>query len=549
MRSGSTESFEDDDLGLVSRSHEWHLAPLLETLPAAAYTCDPNGLITFFNEPALALWGRAPLLNDPIDRFCGSFKLFSKDGAPIAHDQCWMALALRRNEQYNGHEIIIERPDGERRTALAYANPLRSPAGDLVGAVNILVDITDRDRVEVALQLADQSKIEALASLAEELQTRQSMAEVLRTREERLAALVHQAFVGIAQMDLDGRLVFANNRYCDIVGRQPSQIIGLNCIYDLTHPEDVTESVRHFEDLRVHHLPFTAEKRYLRLDGSPVWVHKSVSLVRDADGKPLHAVAIVQDITDRKEADRRIHELNSDLQAQTTKLLAANKDLESFAYALSHDLRGPLLAIRGFAELLENEPIAFDHDGRRYLESIAKNATHMYELLDSLLAFSRLGGHQLQLETIDMEAMARTVLEEVLSGESLRSIEITIRRLPAATGCAPLVRQVFRNLLENAIKFTQMRSQTRIELGAFTEGETIEYFVRDNGVGFAMENSEALFGLFQRLHDPKQFEGSGLGLALVKRIVERHGGTVRAIGQIGEGATFYFTLPNPTART
>jgi len=142
---------------------------LLEKLPAGAYTCDPLGLITYFNQHAVALWGRAPKLNDHEDRFCGSFKLFSADGSPIHHDQCWMALALHTKQEYNGHEIIVQRPNGQRLTVLAYANPLRDESGELLGAVNVLVDITDRKRAEDALRQADRSKDEFLATLAHEL--------------------------------------------------------------------------------------------------------------------------------------------------------------------------------------------------------------------------------------------------------------------------------------------------------------------------------------------------------------------------------------------
>ena len=131
---------------------EWHFRRLLEKLPAGAYTCDAEGLITYFNPQAVEVWGRAPALNDPVDRFCGSFKLFATDGAPIAHDQCWMALALTRNEAYNGHEIVIERPNGQRLTVLAYANPIHDTSGTLLGAVNVLVDISDRQRMEMALR-------------------------------------------------------------------------------------------------------------------------------------------------------------------------------------------------------------------------------------------------------------------------------------------------------------------------------------------------------------------------------------------------------------
>ena len=155
--------------GPLTRNDELRFRSLLEKLPAGAYTCDPDGLITYFNQYAVQLWGRSPKLNDPVDRFCGSFKLYTTDGAPIAHDQCWMALALRDRLEYNGHEIVIERPDGQRRTSLAYANPIQDESGNLIGAVNVLVDISDRKLAEEALKQADRSKNEFLATLAHEL--------------------------------------------------------------------------------------------------------------------------------------------------------------------------------------------------------------------------------------------------------------------------------------------------------------------------------------------------------------------------------------------
>jgi signal transduction histidine kinase/CheY-like chemotaxis protein len=167
-----TTSFEKSQglqSGPLTRNGELHFRSLLEKLPAGAYTCNPDGLITYFNQHAVQLWGRSPKLNDPVDRFCGSFKLYATDGTPIRHEQCWMALALKDRLEYNGHEILIERPDGQRRTSLAYANPIYDESNNLIGAVNVLVDISDRKLAEEALKQADRSKNEFLATLAHEL--------------------------------------------------------------------------------------------------------------------------------------------------------------------------------------------------------------------------------------------------------------------------------------------------------------------------------------------------------------------------------------------
>jgi PAS domain S-box-containing protein len=183
---------------------------LLEKLPAGAYTCNSEGLITYFNQRAVDLWGRAPKLNDPEDRFCGSFRLFSPDGSAIRHDQCWMALALRTNQQYNGHEIVIERPDGCRLTALAHANPIRDDSGSVFGAVNVLVDISDRKRAEEALQRADRSKDEFLATLAHELRNP-------------LAPIRNAARILHSKRPLDPELQWAS----DVIERQVEQLTRL----------------------------------------------------------------------------------------------------------------------------------------------------------------------------------------------------------------------------------------------------------------------------------------------------------------------------------
>jgi signal transduction histidine kinase len=254
-------------------------------------------------------------------------------------------------------------------------------------------------------------------------------------------------------------------------------------------------------------------------------------------------------MADRVEESRRrfetlVHELEHRVDERTAELRAANADLESFSYSVSHDLRAPLRSIGGFATILSTDHAEhLPPDAQRSLATIERNANHMAQLIDDLLAFSRLGRQSLTRSRIDMTALARSVAAESARAEPDRSIAIHVDELPPASGEPSLIPQVFANFLQNAIKFTRPRRDARIDVGSTTEnGETV-YFVRDNGVGFDMRYADKLFGVFQRLHRTEEFEGTGVGLAIVQRIVQRHGGRVWAEGEVDKGATFYFTLP------
>ncbi|HEY3419281.1 MAG TPA: ATP-binding protein [Methanomassiliicoccales archaeon] len=226
-----------------------------------------------------------------------------------------------------------------------------------------------------------------------------------------------------------------------------------------------------------------------------------------------------------------------------TKLEAANRELEAFSYSISHDLRAPLRAISGFSQaVLEDYAPQIDHEGQRYLMLIQDNAHRMGQLIDDLLTFSRLGRQQMTDSVIDMERMFGAVFDELAASEPDRKIGFDLKRLPNARGDEAMVRQVLVNLVSNAIKFTKTREESMIEVGF--DPESGAYYVKDNGVGFDMKYVGKLFGVFQRLHSVKEFEGTGVGLALVQRIILRHGGKVWVQGTVDAGATFYFTLPS-----
>ena len=263
------------------------------------------------------------------------------------------------------------------------------------------------------------------------------------------------------------------------------------------------------------------------------------------------AARLIGEIVQRKRAEQKIQQLNAELEQRvmqrTAQLQAANTDLENFSYSVSHDLRAPLRAIDSFAAILrEDYAPKLDEEGLRLFQVVSDNAKKMGQLIDDILAFSRAGRSELQLITLDMNALVQQVWQELEPQRTGRAVELRVAALPAASGDPAAVRQVLENLLDNAVKFTRGRETALIEVTGQREGEENIYSIRDNGAGFGMAYVNKLFGLFQRLHGMEEFEGTGVGLAIVKRFITKLGGRVWAEGKTGEGATFWFTLPAET---
>ena len=250
-----------------------------------------------------------------------------------------------------------------------------------------------------------------------------------------------------------------------------------------------------------------------------------------------------------KNAEDEVRQLNDELEQKvaerTAQLEYVNKELESFSYSVSHDLRAPIRAINGYTKILvEDYESVIDEDGVKILQSIINNSKKMGELIDDLLAFSKLGRKQVTVSKIDMLDLVHQVREEVLLEQHKNMPEFNITALPNAKGDKSLIKQVWINLISNAIKYSRHKEKTTIEIGAYEEEDHIVYFVKDGGAGFDMQYYDKLFGVFQRLHSQEEFEGTGIGLAIVHRIVQRHEGKVWAESILDEGSCFYFSLLN-----
>jgi PAS domain S-box-containing protein len=473
---------------------------LLEKLPAAVYTCNADGLITCFNSRAAETWGREPKLCDPADRFCGPVRLWSPDGTRIDRDQCWAALALRDNREYDNLEVIIERPDGSRVVGLAHAQPLHDDHGNLTGAINLFVDITDRKRAEEA--------------------------------QGRLVAIVDSADDAIIGKDLNGIITNWNGGATKLFGYTAEEAIG-RPVSMLMPAERIDEeagilrrirggeSISHYETVRRHK------------DGGLLDISLSVSPIHDAGGRIIGASKIARFIGDRKRMEGALRE--------------SDRRKDEFLAMLSHELRNPLATIRNSVELLRMDP--GDAMQRKVLGPLERQVITLSRLVDDLMDVSRvtMGRVCLKRSDVAMERIVREAADSVRKEMRDRKHTFTVPAVdPHLKVNVDAVRleQVVVNLLVNAAKYTP--DGGIISLSVVREGEDAVLRVRDSGIGIHPDLLTHVFGLFSQgatTLDRGQ-GGLGIGLALVKYLVEMHGGTVAAQSAgPGKGSEFIVRLP------
>lgn len=426
---------------------------------------------------------------------------------------------LERHEPFRDFEFMRMAADGQERWVRISGEPIFSEYGEFSGYRGVGKDITAAKQVEAAL----------------------------RSSEARFRSVFEQAAVGMTLRRLDGSWVAVNDVFAKMLGYSIEE---LSAGVQFNHPDDepAAES-RRLAMARGEVETYQQEKRYVTRDGRIIWVALWASVVRDQGQKPVMRLAVIQDITARKRAEEEIRRLNAELEqrvaARTAELAEANRELETFAYSVSHDLKAPLRGIDGYSQLLlENYSDRLDQEGRRFLQNVRQGAHNMSELIDDLLVYSRIerGGRSAE------ELRLRPLVEELVAELKADPAAVQCRvgfELPDLLVVADRegVTMAVRNLLDNAVKFSARVGNARVEVGGRDSGSSCILWVRDNGIGFDMKYHDRIFGIFERLQRTEDYPGTGVGLAIVRKAMSRMGGRVWAESAPGQGATFHLEIP------
>ncbi|MBI5930808.1 MAG: PAS domain S-box protein [Chloroflexi bacterium] len=499
------------------QASEAHHHRLLESAPIAIVNIDSSGLIQFVNAKTSEMFGYSPqeLIGQPVELL-----LPERFRQRHAHHRGAFFADPRTRPMGLTLDLAGRRQDGAEfpiEVGLSYSQT----AGGLLG-MSFINDVTERNQRDFEL----------------------------RESESRYRRLLETAPIGIVNIDEQGVIQLVNAKTSEMFGYSAGELIGQSVellLPTALHTKHVHHRASFFADPRTRLMGMGLQLAGRRQDGSefPIEVGLSYTHV----GNQFRAMSFINDITQRKQAEAEIHKLNAELEQRvierTARLEALNRELEAFGYSVSHDLRAPLRGIDGFSlALLEDYGDQLDAEAQGYLRRIRANAQRMAQLIDDLLKLSQLTRQPMRQEQVDLSALAHEVAMTLKSTDPQREAEFLIESNLTTFGDAHLLRIGLENLIGNAWKFSEKQPQSRIEFGCLEQsnGDKRTYFVRDNGAGFDMAYADKLFGAFQRLHSMNEYQGTGIGLATVQRIIQRHGGQIWAEGAVQQGATFYFTL-------
>jgi PAS domain S-box-containing protein len=521
----------------TEEAREW-LAAVVESSDDAIIGKTLDGTITSWNRGAEKVFGYSS--SEAVGK---SMRMLLPPGR--ANEESDILARIGRGERLDHFETVRVRKDGKEIDISATISPVKNRSGMIVGASKIARDITERKQAQQ--RLAGQA--EELARRADELtQSRHA----LEAQTLMLGSVLNSMVEGLVVADEQGKFIIWNPTATKIIGLGGTDLPAEEWTqhYGLYLPDTVTPfSIEDTPLLRAIHGEASTAEMFVRNREIPMgaWIEASASPLKDKDGVVRGGMVAFRDITQSKEDERRIHKLNRELEERVTERTAqlevANHELEAFAYSVSHDLRAPLRHIAGFTRILVEEfGPALPAEVQKHLRNIDQGAHRMGQLVDELLNLTQIGRQALAVQMTDLSSVVKdvvTMLEPEIDG---RQVEWRIAALPFVECDPVLIRQVFQNLIGNALKYSRPRSPAVIEIGHSEKDNEPVIFVKDNGVGFNMKYADKLFGVFQRLHRSEEFEGIGVGLATVHRILQKHDGRVWAEAELERGATFYFTL-------
>lgn len=487
---------------------------LMEAMPALVWSLDVNGRATYVNDAFQELTG---LTLADYNTLGHKAFIHADDLEEMLHVRS-RALA---NREACSFENRYRRRDGEYRWYVSSIRPVLGPDGTLVQWIGTALDIHDGKVLE----------------------------EARRKSEERLRLVLEATHDGVWDLNYETGERFWSPRLFELLGLVPGSVTPTQELFlSLTHPDDTeilkTAMANHLEK----HEPYSVQFRIRDFDGEYRWRETRGQASFDTDGKPVRMVGAVSDIHTQRSAEDRIRILNESLEERvherTSALEATTGELQEFCYSVSHDLRGPLRSINGFGKALEEDyGHLLDDAGRENIARIRNASVRLSELIDALLSMSRITRAEMARQKVNLSAMAEGILEELAVAEPDREVEVDVAPDLDTYGDEALLRIALTNLLENAWKFTSKTAHAEISVGQVA-GERDVFYVKDNGAGFDMKYVNKLFAPFQRLHTASEFPGTGIGLAIVNRVVQRHGGTISAQSALGSGSTFTFSLPS-----
>jgi PAS domain S-box-containing protein len=629
---------------------------LIQGLPAAIYTCDANGYIATYNQAAINLWGREPVIGK--DKWCGFYKAYTIDGKPMLHEQSPMATAIKEGREINEVELVIERPDGQIRNVLFNPRPFLNAQGHVIGGANMLIDITERKNIEernrhftAIVQSSDDaiisktldgivtswntsaerifgytsqemigtpitriipndrldeepkilerlkngeridhfetkrvtkdgqlleislsispvknskgviigaSKIarDITAQKISEQRIRESE-EIIRVSEERLRLAVEIAEMGMWDLDLTTGLTTTSPEHRKILGYPKSVKWSKVLFMQMIHPLDRTRIELTFQNaLKTGKI--TYEARIIRTDNTERWIRVNGTTIYDKKHQPIRLLGTVLDITEQRKAkdelENMVLERTSELVTSNSALERSNHELEQFAYIASHDLQEPLRKIQTFADMVK-EHLGEKELTEKYFNKIYTSAKRMSTLINDVLNYSRLSKTGEQFIKTDLNKILFDVLSDFELLIEQKQAVISHSNLPVIKGIPLQLHQLFGNLISNSLKFSEINPKITITAQTLSPKEVQKYprlledrayiqlTFKDNGIGFEQLHADQIFIIFQRLNNQRTYSGTGIGLALCKKIVDHHDGIITTISEPGFGATFTVILP------